>query len=260
VIFPTDEMITPAMSMEDTPWDNGHHRSILFLECDAIKRYQWISTSSTIVVISSIPESMYDVLYEGNLHNISPIVPLDILIKPRVMENVHIEASCSTDELHTYKALFQEFRNVFAWSYEEMPGIDPDIIVHEIKKYLDAKPIWQRLCPIHPRKSASIKLEVEKILKDGFIYLVALIDWVSNLVLANKKQGTIHVCVDYKDINKSCSKENYPTPFVDQIVDNCARSEIFSLMDGFSNYNQINILPADQHKTDFICRWGTFAY
>jgi hypothetical protein len=70
----------------------------------------------------------------------------------------------------------------------------------------------------------------------------------------------IHVCVDYRDINKSWSKENFPTPFVDQIVDDCTRSEIFSLMDGLSGYNQINILLMDQHKTAFIFPWFTFAY
>jgi hypothetical protein len=31
-------------------------------------------------------------------------------------------------------------------------------------------------------------------------------------------------------------------------------------MDGFSGYNQIEILPTDQHKTAFICPWGTFTY
>jgi hypothetical protein len=46
------------------------------------------------------------------------------------MENVHIGASCSTDEVCIYKALFQEFRDVFSWSYGEMTGIDPDIFVH----------------------------------------------------------------------------------------------------------------------------------
>ena len=141
-----------------------------------------------------------------------------------------------------------------------MSGIDPDIVVHEIKMYPCAKPIRQRLRPFHPHKAVAIKLEVEKLLKDGFIYPVALTDWVSNLVLVNKKQGMIYVCVDYRDINKSCPKENFPTPFIDQIIDDCAGSEIFSLMDGFSGYNQINILPADQHKTTFICPWGTFAY
>jgi hypothetical protein len=89
---------------------------------------------------------------------------------------------------------------------------------------------------------------------------VALTDWVSNLILVNKKQGMIHVCVDYRDINKAFPKDNYLTPFIDHIVDDFTRSEIFSLMDGFSGYNQINIFPTNQHKTSFICPWGTFAY
>jgi hypothetical protein len=82
---------------------------------------------------------------------------------------------------------------------------------------------------------------------------VALTDWVSNLVPINKKQGMICVCIDYRDINQACPKDNFPTPFVDQIVDDYTVSEIFSLMDGFSGYDQINIVPADQHKTTFIC-------
>jgi hypothetical protein len=251
VFFPTDEMIMSIISMEDTPWDDGHHRSILFVKKNTIESYQWISTPSTIVVISSVPKTSNDMLYEGNLSNISPTIPLNISIKPGVVENFQIGASCSTDEVITYKSLFQDFCDIFAWSYEEMSGIDPDIVLHEIKTYSGARPIRQRLRPIHPCKAATIKLEVEKILKPGFIYPVALTDWVSNLVLVNKKQGTIHFCVDYRDINQARYKDNFPTPFVDQIVDDCVESEIFSLMDGFSSYNQINILPVDQHKTAF---------
>jgi hypothetical protein len=52
---------------------------------------------------------------------------------------------------------------------------------------MDAKPSWTRIFPIHPLKAATIKLEVEKILKVDFVYPMALIDWVSNLVLVNKK-------------------------------------------------------------------------
>ena len=62
------------------------------------------------------------------------------------------------------------------------------------------------------------------------------------------------------DINKACPKDNFPTPFIDHIFDDYAGSEIFSLMDGFSGYNQINIVLGDQHKTTFICPWGTLAY
>jgi hypothetical protein len=107
IIFLTDEMIMKVMSMEDTPWGDGNHCSILFLEQETIESYQWILTLSTIVVISSIPESTHDVLYEGNLRNILPTIPIDISIKHEAVENVHISASCSTDEVHTYKSLFQ---------------------------------------------------------------------------------------------------------------------------------------------------------
>lgn len=50
------------------------------------------------------------------------------------------------------------------------------------------------------------------------------------------------VCINFRDLNKACPKDNYPTPFVDQIVDECAGNEIFSFMDGFSGYNQITSL------------------
>lgn len=75
-----------------------------------------------------------------------------------------------------------------------------------------------------------------------------------------KNQGTINVYVYYRDINWVCPKDNFPTPFIEQIIDDCVGNEIFSFMNGFSGYNKINILPADQHKTAFICPWGTFSY
>ena len=61
-------------------------------------------------------------------------------------------------------------------------------------------------------------------------------------------------------MNRACPKDNFPTPFIDQILDECVGSEVFSFMDGFFGYNQIQIKPEDQHNTAFICPWGTFAY
>ena len=42
-------------------------------------------------------------------------------------------------EIQEYTKLFKEFRDVFAWSYDEMPDINPRIIEHEIKTYPNAK-------------------------------------------------------------------------------------------------------------------------
>ena len=85
-------------------------------------------------------------------------------------------------------------------------------------------------------------------------------EWVSKIVPVNKNQGTIRVCIDFRDLNKACPKDNFPTPHIDQIIDNYAGSVIFSFMDGFYGYNQIEILPTHQHKKAFIFPWGTFSY
>jgi hypothetical protein len=115
-----------------------------------------------------------------------------------------------------------------------MSRIDPRIVENEIKTYPDAKPIWQRLRVVNPRKDPAIKVEVEKLLNVGFIYLVSLTEWVSNLILINKKQGTICVCMDFQDLNKACPKDNFMTPFIDQILGECVGSEVFSFVDKFS--------------------------
>ena len=85
-------------------------------------------------------------------------------------------------------------------------------------------------------------------------------EWVSNPVPVDKKQGVIRICTDFRDLNCACPKDNFPTPFIDHILYKCVGSEVFSFMDIFFGYNQIQIKPRDQHKTAFICPWGTFAY
>jgi hypothetical protein len=113
---------------------------------------------------------------------------------------------------------------------------------------------------VNPQKVAAIKAEVEKLVKAGFIYLVHFTEWVSNPVMVNKKHGMIRVCLDFCDLNKTFPKDNFPTPFINQIVDECTGCEVYFFMDGFSGYNQIQIKPKDQHKMNFICPWGTFSY
>jgi hypothetical protein len=43
--------------------------------------------------------------------------------------------------------------DIFAWSYEEMPGIDPNIVIHEIKTYPEAKPVRKSFHPHSSTKS-----------------------------------------------------------------------------------------------------------
>jgi hypothetical protein len=98
---------------------------------------------------------------------------------------------------------------------------------------------------VNPKKAPTVTEEVEKLLYDGFIYPVPLTKCVYNHVLVDKKKGTICVCMDFMNVNKSCPKDNLPTQFINHIIDECDGSEIFSFMDIFSGYNQIQIKPED---------------
>ena len=69
---------------------------------------------------------------EGNVENISATIPINISVNPDVVENIHIGTNYSPEEISIYTSLFKELCDVFSWSYEEIPGIDPSIIEHEI--------------------------------------------------------------------------------------------------------------------------------
>jgi hypothetical protein len=133
------------------------------------------------------PLETHTVYVEGNMATIAETIPIDISKTPSIMENIFVGADCSPEEIQIYTDLFKEFCDVFSWSYEEMPGIDPRIVENEIMTYPNVKPVRQKLHPINPRKEAAIKAEVEKLLKASFIYLVQLTQWVSNPVPVNKK-------------------------------------------------------------------------
>ena len=80
------------------------------------------------------------------------------------------------------------------------------------------------------------------------------------MVPVPKKDGKIPMRVDYRDLNRASLKDNFPLPHMDVLVDNTAQDKVFSLMDGFSGYNQIKMAPKDMEKTTFVTQWGTFYY
>ena len=156
--------------------------------------------------------------------------------------------------------LFKEFSDVFAWSYQDMPGLDPQIASHKIPLYPDVSPKKQKLRRMNPEMSLKIKEEVMKQWEAGFLEVAKYPQWVANVVPVPKKDGRVRMCVDYRDLNRASPKDDFPLPHIDVLVDNTARSHRYSFMDGYSGYNQIPMHPEDKVKMTFITPWGTFCY
>ncbi|KAL5545680.1 hypothetical protein UlMin_005367 [Ulmus minor] len=131
----------------------------------------------------------------------------------------------------------REHRDVFAWSHEDMPGIDPNVIVHRLNIDPNFKPIKQKRGTFNAERYMAINTEVDKLLKVGFIEEANYPDWIANVVLVKKANGNWRVCVDFTDLNRACPKDSFPLPRIDQLVDATAGHELLSFMDAYSRYN-----------------------
>jgi hypothetical protein len=85
-----------------------------------------------------------------------------------------------------------------------------------------------------------VKEEVDRWLQAGFIQPCCYTDWVSNIVPVEKKNtGKICICVYFRNINRATSKDEYPMPIADLLIDSASGNKVISLLDDNAGYNQI---------------------
>ncbi|KAM1184237.1 hypothetical protein ACFX15_013225 [Malus domestica] len=154
------------------------------------------------------------------------------------------------DEL---RALLTEFKDCFAWSYHEMPGLDRTLVEHELRIKPGCKPFRQPPRRFSTEVQLSIKDELVRLLKAGFIRTARYVEWLANIVPVLKKSGALRICIDFRNLNLATPKDEYTMPISDLLIDAAANHEMLSFMDGHAGYNQIFIAEADVHKTAFRC-------
>jgi hypothetical protein len=136
-------------------------------------------------------------------------------------------------------ALLKEYSDCFAWDYTEMTGLDRSIIEHQLPLKKGFRPFQQRARQMMTEVLEEVKKEIEKMLEAGFIRLCRYAEWISSIVLIQKKDGRWRVCVDFRDLNRATPKDEYPMPVAETLIDATAGNKILSFMDGNAGYNQI---------------------
>jgi len=150
---------------------------------------------------------------------------------------IFISESLSPSEKEDIIQLIWEYINVFAWNYEDMPGLDPQIAMHRLNINPDAKPVKHQQRRFRPEIIEAIKSEVKKLIDSGFVRKEQHPDWVANIGFVPKKNEKIRICIDYHDLNAACPKDEFPLPITDIMIDNTCDFERMYFMDGFSGYN-----------------------
>src|SRR6185369_2554709 len=75
-----------------------------------------------------------------------------------------------------------------------------------------------------------------------------------NIMSVEKKDSSkIRVCIDFRDLNKATSKDEYPMPIADMLINEDSRHRVISFLDGNAGYNQIFMAEEDTSKTAFRC-------
>ena len=105
-----------------------------------------------------------------------------------------------------------------------------------------------------------VQQKLQEVLAADIIAPTRHSSWCSNLVVVRKKNGQLRICIDFRNLNISSIKDNYPLPDMETLLQRVTGSSMMSMLEGFSGYNQVLVKKEDRHKTTFTSPWGTFEY
>ena len=174
--------------------------------------------------------------YDTEDRKVTPITSITELIDfgtPDQPREIRISSSLSPDERSRLIDLLRSYLDAFAWSYEDMSGLDSSIVQHHLPILPHARPFKQKLRRLHPQWSLQVKEEIQKQLSVGFFSVVEYPEWLANVVPVPKKDDKVRVCVDFRDLNKGSSKDDFPFPHIDMLVGSTIGHSMLSFMDGF---------------------------
>jgi len=185
-----------------------------------------------LYVLETIPKvgALLNQRVRGDDNQLTPCV----LTEGEVMEwlsKIQLGPDLHPKERKQYEGLQHKYIHLFGFNYKNFREIPME--QHKIKLLTNAKPIKTKQRRWNSRYMTMVKEELHKLLEAGFIRPMETIKWVYPVVLALKKNGKLRVCVNYKALNKVTKKDRYPLPFCEEILEEIAGHEMYTLRDGY---------------------------
>ena len=150
-----------------------------------------------------------------------------------------------------------DFPDVFP---EELSGLPPHREIElAIDVVLGATPVSITPYKMAPLELKELKLQLQELLEKGFIR-PSVSPWGAPVLFVKKKDGTLRLCIDYRQLNKLTVKNKYPLPRINNLFDQLKGASIFSKIDLRSGYHQLKIKDVDVHKTMFRTRYGHYEF
>ncbi|GKD84902.1 putative reverse transcriptase domain-containing protein [Tanacetum coccineum] len=150
--------------------------------------------------------------------------------------------------------IIREFSGVFP---KDLSGLPPS---HEVEFRIVLIP---GVVPVakSPYRLAPTKMqELSNQLKELQDIRPSSSPWGAPVLFVKKKDGSFHMCIDYRELNKQTIKNCYPLPRIDDMSDQLLGSRYFSKIDLRSRYHQLRVRKEDIPKTAFRTSYGHFKF
>ncbi|KAL4021638.1 hypothetical protein IC575_020444 [Cucumis melo] len=143
---------------------------------------------------------------------------------------------------------------------EELPGLPPH---REVEFAIELEPgtvsISRAPYRMGPAELKELKVQLQELLDKGFIR-PSVSPWGAPVLFVKKKDGSMRLCIDYRELNKVTVKNRYPLPRIDDLFDQLQGATVFSKIDLRSGYHQLRIKDGDVPKTAFRSRYGHYEF
>ncbi|KAA0032426.1 pol protein [Cucumis melo var. makuwa] len=143
---------------------------------------------------------------------------------------------------------------------EELPGLPPH---REVEFAIELEPgmvlISRAPYRMAPAELKELKVQLQELLDKGFIRS-SVSPWGAPVLFVKKKDGSMRLCIDYRELNKVIVKNRYPLPRIDDLFDQLQGATVFSKIDLRSGYHQLRIKDGDVPKTNFRSRYGHYEF
>ncbi|CAJ2636548.1 unnamed protein product [Trifolium pratense] len=194
---------------------------------------------------------------EESLHLMSKKEVVESLKEPvevyALFASLKMEGEVKVEEL----PVVCEFPDVFP---EDVSDVPPK---REVEFTIDLVPGTSPISMAPYRMSASelneLKKQLEELLEKKFIR-PSVSPWGAPVLLVKKKEGSMRLCIDYRQLNKVTIKNKYPLPRIDDLMDQLVGACVFSKIDLRSGYHRIRVKTEDIPKTAFRTRYGHYEY
>ena len=161
-----------------------------------------------------------------------------------------------TEDRGKVQSLLRQYDSVFS-SHEGDLGCT-NLISHDIP-LLDNVPVRQRYRRIPPSEYEVVKEHINQLLENQIIRESSS-PYGAPIVLVKKKDGSLRMCVDYRQLNNKTRKDAFPLPRIEESLDALTGARWFSTLDLASGYNQVPVTEADRPKTAFCTPFGLFEW